>query len=218
MSKRKHSFIGILCTVIIIGFLNLSSTTLEVENAIPQLEVYIVDQEKLPPATGKKGSTYTASIFIVDNLKEQILGPYRGSSFPNSRQSKEDPEKPNTLKEGVHLFNNKYGHKGGTIRGLNLINKDEKRVTKAFSWSNIPSEIVYANVHTGCSDNGNYNSRGSQGCITIHPDDVVPFLTHFDFSKGTKGISEGIVFIYRNTLEKREAFINQLKNLYPDEL
>ena len=34
------------------------------------------------------------------------------------------------------------------------------------------------NVHFGKSDNGNYNSRGSQGCITIHPEDVNAFFSN----------------------------------------
>lgn len=184
------------------------------EPLVPPLEVYIIDVPELPKATGKKGSTYTASLFVVDNNKKKVFGPYSGSSFPNSRQSLENKEKPNTLKAGVHVFNNKYGHKGGTKKGLNLININEERKTDAFSWLKKPSVIVYANVHTGCSDNGNFNSRGSQGCITIHPKDVGSFFNHFNFSKGTKGTSEGVVFIYRNTSEKRKAFAKQITDLY----
>lgn len=36
--------------------------------------------------------------------------------------------------------------------------------------------MILVNVHSGKSDKGNYNSRGSKGCITIHPDDAAAFL------------------------------------------
>ena len=182
----------------------------------PPLEVYVVDQEELPKATGKPGTTYTSSIYIVDNVKKKVFGPYRGSSFPNSKQSLEDKEKPNTLKAGLHIFNNKYGHKGGTLKGLNLINKVEERKTDAWSWTKKPSIIVYANVHTGYSDNGNYNSRGSEGCITLHPSDVANFFANFDFTSanGFTGKSMGTVFIYRDSPEKRKAFIDQIKKIH----
>lgn len=187
-----------------------------VTKAVPPMEVYIIDQEKIPVATGKPGTTYTASIYIIDNINKKVLGPYRGSSFPNSKQSLEDKEKPNTLKEGLHIFNNKYGHKGGTQKGLNLINSVEERKTDAWSWTKKPSIIVYANVHTGFSDKGNYNSRGSEGCITLHPSDVNAFFANFDFSSsnGFTGKSNGTVFIYRANSEKRKAFIDQIKKIY----
>jgi len=210
----KSFFLGVL--VVISSIVSLAFTMEEPTNpqSKPPLEVYVIDQETLPKATGVKGSTYTAQLYIVDNVKQKVFGPYQGSSFPNSKQSKEDPEKPNTLKAGAHIFNNKYGHKGGTKQGLNLINVDEQRITDAFSWFKKPSKIRYANVHTGCSDNGNFNSRGSQGCITIHPKQVDAFFKHFDFSKGTKGTSEGIVYIYRANATKRLSFIDQIKTIY----
>ncbi len=183
-------------------------------NVTPPLEVYIVDQEEMPKATGVPGTTYTASIYVVDHIKKKVYGPYKGSSFPNSKQSLEDKEKPNTLKEGLHIFNNKYGHKGGILKGLNLVNKSEERKTDALSWSKKPTFIVYANVHTGFSDKGTYSSRGSQGCITLHPSDVESFFKNFDFSNGTKGLSSGTVYIYRDTPKKRQAFINQIKKIY----
>lgn len=200
-------FIMISLSVYVTGQTSLNKVS-------PPIEVYVVDQETIPEATGKPGTTYTASIIVIDHIKKKVYGPYLGSSFPNSKQSLEDKEKPNTLKEGLHIFNNKYGHKGGTLKGLNLVNKLEERKTEALSWSKKPTFIVYANVHTGFSDKGTYSSRGSQGCITIHPSDVDSFFKNFDFSSGTKGQSSGTVYIYRDTTKKREAFINQLKKTY----
>lgn len=42
--------------------------------------------------------------------------------------------------------------------------------------------IKYGNVHSGKSDKGNYNSRGSQACITIHPDDADAF-SHISYGR-----------------------------------
>ena len=39
--------------------------------------------------------------------------------------------------------------------------------------------MTLVNVHSGKSDKGNYNSSGSKGCITIHPDDAAAFFTNF---------------------------------------
>lgn len=35
------------------------------------------------------------------------------------------------------------------------------------------------NVHEGDSNKGNYNSRGSQGCITLNPEFSDRILDHF---------------------------------------
>jgi hypothetical protein len=47
---------------------------------------------------------------------------------------------------------------------------------------------------------GNYNSRGSIACITIHPDDADAFFSHFTWinDKKTTGNSQGRIFISRD--------------------
>jgi hypothetical protein len=55
------------------------------------------------------------------------------------------------------------------------------------------------NVHEGKSDKGNYNSRGSHGCLTISPSASNKFFNNFDWSNknGTTGNSSGVIYIYR---------------------
>jgi len=201
--------------LILLSILSFGSKTSEDKNTkLPPLEVYIIDQESLPKATGKKGTTYTASVYVVDNTKQQVFGPFKGSSFPNAKEIPKGSDKPSTLLTGIHLFNNTYGHKGGTVKGLNLINRQEKRSVNGFSWFKAPSKVVYANVHAGFSDNGNFNSRGSMGCITIHPKEVDAFWKHFNFSFKTKGTATGVIYIYRANEKKRKQFIEQITQLY----
>lgn len=200
--------------ILLLSILSVGDNTSSKETSAPPLEIYIIDQKIMPKATGIEGTSYTATVFIVNNVTKKVIGPFKGSSFPNSKEIPKDSDKPNTIVVGPHLFNNKYGHKGGTKKGLNLINKLGVREVKGFSWSKRPSEVFYANVHAGFSDKGNFNSRGSMGCITIQPKEVNAFWKHFDFSKKTKGTSTGVVYIFRNNLEKRKKLIAQIKNLY----
>lgn len=200
--------------ILLISTLSMGDKTSTSKKGTPPLEIYIIDQKNIPKATGKKGTTYTASVFIVNNITKKVIGPFKGSSFPNNKEIPKGSDKPNTIITGSHLFNNKYGHKGGTKKGLNLINKEEQRIVNGYSWTKKPSKVKYANVHAGFSDKGNFNSRGSMGCITIHPKDVNKFWKHFDFSKKTKGTSSGVVYIYRNSKNKREELSKQIKHIY----
>ena len=36
--------------------------------------------------------------------------------------------------------------------------------------------------HPDSMDRGNYNSRGSHGCVTIHPEDAEAFFSHFSWT------------------------------------
>lgn len=53
------------------------------------------------------------------------------------------------------------------------------------------------NVHEGDSNKGNYNSRGSQGCITLNPEFSDRILDHFVWD-GNTGNSTGSVIINRS--------------------
>ena len=213
----KHVLAVIVSLVVYIGFgftHYTTPSTIASQEKIPPLEIYVIDIEDIPQATGEKGSTYTAQVFIVENNNREVIGPFRGSSYPNSKEIPEGSDKPNTVVAGSHIFNNKHGHKGGTVKGLNLINSNEERIVPGYSWTRQPSLVKYANIHSGFSDNGNFNSRGSMGCITIHPQDVNDFWEHFDFSDMTKGNATGVVYIYRNNQEKRQQLIEQIKRIY----
>ena len=139
--------------------------------------IYVFDRSMRPNDQGKKGETYTAEIFVEKN--GTVTGPYRGSSYPNSKSNSDNSTKYNTVNEGEHKFNNKHGHHGGTKKGLNLVDQSGNRNTSGTNPNGDEVTITNVNVHEGASDNGNYNSRGSQGCITIHPDDTDNFSQIF---------------------------------------
>ena len=166
--------------------------------------IYVFDRSMRPNDQGKKGETYTAEIFVEKN--GTVTGPYRGSSYPNSKSNSDNSTKYNTVNEGEHKFNNKHGHHGGTKKGLNLVDQSGNRNTSGTNPNGDEVTMTNVNVHEGASDNGNYNSRGSQGCITIHPDDTDNFFSNFSWDakkNSTKGTSNGSIFIYRKDSEDR---------------
>ena len=71
----------------------------------------------------------------------------------------------------------------GVLDSLNRIETNARSIIsyglladKLRRWTRNKAEMILVNVHSGKSDKGNYNSRGSKGCITIHPDDAAAFL------------------------------------------
>ena len=66
--------------------------------------------------------------------------------------------------------------------------------------------MQYVNVHEGASDKGNYNSRGSEGCVTINPKDAKSFFFNFDWrgTNGTTGTSSGTIIISRGNKSQGE--------------
>lgn len=196
----------------------------------PPLEVFFFDQENRPPPSHPASQlypdlTYTAEVYIANHATNQLHGPYFGSTFPNNKQSKNDQgqlvDRPKTVTSESFYFNNKWGHKGSTRKGLNLIKEGTLlRETPAWSWGNLDVIAYYINVHSGFSKKGSPTSRGSLGCLTIQPSDVNNFMSHFDFSianddgKYTMGNSSGIVYVSRTTAAKRQGLISQLKSEY----
>ena len=59
---------------------------------------------------------------------------------------------------------------------MNIVNENGERLTEGTTPNGEDVTMELVNVHSGYSDNGNYNSRGSHGCVTIHPDDADAFL------------------------------------------
>ena len=154
--------------------------------------VYVFDQNARPNDRGVSGETYTAQVVMVQNGK--IVGIYRGSSYPNSVSNDNNSTSHNTVSEGEYQYHNKYGHKEGTKKGLNIVDEDGN-----------PVSMTNVNVHSGYSDNGNYSSRRSKGCITIHPNDAKEFFSHFEWSKDNPniGTSNGKIFIMRTFKYKK---------------
>jgi hypothetical protein len=168
--------------------------------------VYVFDQEERPEDSGTSGTTYTADIYVVHD-NGAVEGPYSGSSYPNSVSNSDNSPAFNTVDEGMHNYSNEFGHDGGAKQGLNLgqgdVNTHEDRKVPGTTPEGDVTDVEYANVHKGTSDNGNYNSRGSQACITVKPSDSPGFFSNFDWSgsyngfTGNTGNSKGTISIYR---------------------
>ena len=160
--------------------------------------IAVHDLNQRPNDKGVKGETYTADITVIQN--GEIVGIYKGSSYPNSISNTDNRTIYNTVKEGEYDFNNESGHKGGTQKGLNIIDNKGERNVPGIDKNGNEVQMKYVNVHSGKSDNGNYNSRGSQGCITIDPKDAKSFFSHFKWNvqNPNVGSSKGKIIIKRN--------------------
>lgn len=170
--------------------------------------VYVFDQANRPADNGTSGTSYTAEIYVYDDQTYDLNGPYSGSSYPNSISNTNNSTKSNTANEGEHKYNNRSGHKGGTKQGLNLVNNSDQRKTPGTNPNGDDVMMQYVNVHSGASNKGNYSSRGSEGCVTICPDDVQSFFSNFDWSGGTTGNSTGKIIIERGD---KNASVQKLK-------
>lgn len=165
--------------------------------------IQVIDIPSRPLDKGVKGQTYTANIYVIKNGKQ--FGPYKGSSYPNSISNSDNRTLFNTINEGEYLYNNLSGHKGGQQKGLNIVNEKGERKTDGTNPHGENVTMTNVNMHSGTSDNGNYNSRGSHGCITISPEDAPAFFSNFDWSgeNETTGKSSGTVIIKRE-MERRK--------------
>ncbi len=160
--------------------------------------VLVQDINVRPNDKGIKGETYTAIIDVIKN--GEIVGTYRGSSYPNSISNSDNRPKWNTVNEGEYDYNNANGHAGGTQKGLNIVNENGERVVPGKTPQGEDVEIKYANVHSGYSDMGGAKSRGSKACVTIHPDDASAFFSNFNWTSSNPnvGTSKGKIIIKRN--------------------
>jgi RHS repeat-associated protein len=177
-------------------------------NSNDPILIYLLDQPTRPLDRGISGTTYTAQIYVIsENL--EMKGPYSGSSYPNSVSNIDNSTTANTVSEGVHSFNNESGHKGGTQKGLNIVNSSGERTNKGIDPEGNIVDMNWVNVHSGFSDLGNFNSRGSRGCPTVCPNDVEGFFQNFDWSGGTTGNSTGDLIILRGDINEN---VNRIKN------
>ncbi|MDW3209197.1 MAG: RHS repeat-associated core domain-containing protein [Reichenbachiella sp.] len=190
------------------------------------ISIKVDDQAERPKDNGTAGTTYTATITVEHS--DGRNDTYKGSSHPNSTSETDNSAGAKTVAEGTHNFSNKFGHDGGNQKGLNLgqgeVSKHSQRTVPGIDKNGEKTTVINANAHSGTSDNGNYNSRGSLGCITVCPTDVERFNSNFDWSGGNTGNSHGTITISRtNTSMKKTAefqqqkyveYKNQLKGIY----
>ena len=171
--------------------------------------IYVIDSPTRPRDRGVMGETYTGLIYV--EINGVISGPYRGSSYPNSVSPTDNSPKWKTLNEGSFPFNNKYGHSEGSQYGLNIVNEKGERLAPGTTPDGKAAMIKVPNVHIGFSDKGTPNSRGSKGCITIHPDDAAAFFSNFKWYKNKHtGSSSGTIFVYRTNEEKKKEILNHI--------
>ena len=181
------------------------SQELQDSKSSESIVVYVFDQRNQPTDNYLKAE-YTALIFV--EIDGWLYGPYMGSSYPDSRKNERKSDY-NKVDEGAHYFNNKSGHRGGTQKGLNIVDETGRRLAQGHSPKGNRVVMKNVNVHTGYK-----TRRYSQGCITICPADWDNFTEHFDWSKGgTKGDSKGIIEIYRGghqeSLEKLQKVLER---------
>lgn len=174
--------------------------------------VYVIDQDTRPNDNGTSGETYTADIYIYDDYTGELDGPYSGSSYPNSKSNTDNSTSANTVNEGDFPYDNSSGHSGSTEKGLNVVNDDGERKVPGTKPNGDDVTMTNVNVHEGASDNGNYNSRGSQGCVTINPSDSESFFSNFSWTgNGYTGNSKGTISIFRGNQTERANKVSSIK-------
>jgi hypothetical protein len=156
--------------------------------------IYFQDQANRPQDNGTQGTSYTATVWVVQN--NQLVGIYPQGGYK-------------TINEGEHLFNNKSGHHGGKDKGLNLVNESGAREVPGTLPNGKAATVEFGNIHEGYSNKGNFDSRGSIACLTLNPVVSKDVLDHFDWSgtinvkgktyDGTTGNSTGSAFITRGS-------------------
>ena len=121
-------------------------------------KVFFFDGPNRPADNGVKGSSYSASVFVV-NPNGDVSGPFSGSTYPNSVSNSNNSPAASTVNEGTVSFSNAFGHHGGTEKGLNLgtndVSKESERVVSGTSATGGKTNVADANVHSGFSDNYN---------------------------------------------------------------
>lgn len=111
---------------------------------------------------------YNAQVVVTDNNGKKYK--FAGSTFPDSGSS--------PIKQGEYIYTNRYGHKGknGRIPGLNLGEIINGEFDRGIGWLPTANRKRMINVHKGRK----YGyKRGSDGCITIHPDQWESFSSLF---------------------------------------
>jgi len=182
--------------------------------------IYIFDQAERPADNGTPGTTYTAEIMIESD--GEVSDSYRARTYPNSNSNTDNSTEYNTINSGAYSWDNKYGHKTSSRKGLNIYDNAKTRTASGTDPDGKAVNIVGENGHKGASDNGNYNSSGSQACVTWAPADNTAVLGHFDWSgtitrttdgvsktyTGTTGKSSGMMYIYKGNKNSNITYNN----------
>ncbi len=199
--------------------------------------VFIFDGGTRPPDKGVRGTTYGGVAYAVstDALGGvTVRGPYRASTYANSKSNTDNTPataevKGKPLSEGGEPYVNTYGHnpKNGPARqGLNMgvmkRGSDGKGALTVDATGPNPLHdkqpiVEWANFHSGQSDNGGPQSRGSHACYTIHPDDATAFFDNFEWNdkKPTTGASRGKIYTYRGDSPEASALRNWIESQHP---
>jgi len=171
--------------------------------------IYVFDQKERPDDSGTPGTTYTAEMIFDED--GNISGSYRARTFPNSKSNTDNSTEYNTINSGLFRWDNKYGHKTSSKKGINIFDNSETRTASGKDPDGNSVAIEGENGHKGASDNGNFSSSGSQACLTWAPVDNSAVLRHFDWGgtitrtsngqsntyTGTTGNSSGDMYIFR---------------------
>jgi len=89
--------------------------------------IYLFDQANRPADNGTAGTSYTAEVIV--EVDGEPTDTYRGSSYPNSKSNSDNTTSFNTINEGEHNYDNKYGHKESSQKGLNIFDNVTTRTT-----------------------------------------------------------------------------------------
>jgi len=169
------------------------------------IEVYFFDvlalKNIVPSYRGRP--TYTGEVYIANYNRKTLQGPFSSSTFPNSKKINSVQTFYNTVLDGSYIFNNRSGHKGTKRRGLNLVLETELRgwegrFNLGFDMNGDTILMEDVNIHGGMSDLGNFNSRGSHGCLTIIPKDTLQFFKEFNMEHRTTGNLDGGLYVFRS--------------------
>lgn len=208
----KRIFIGQLFIFITLILSGINCKFKRSKN-IFNLEIHIFEVPQLSGFLPK----YTAEIYVANYSSGKLSGPYTGSTFPDSYPSDYSKTDWNTVLDTTHIFNNHFGHGGGSKKGINIVSHTqakyhEERITYGVTPSgDTIDKMKYVNIHSGVSEWDSIHRRGSWGCITIHPLYKDSFFNCFEFKYGMTGIDSGGVYIYREEPEVLEEILNMIK-------
>ncbi|CAN5294692.1 hypothetical protein BH09SUM1_BH09SUM1_09030 [soil metagenome] len=150
----------------------------------------VVEKAKTPPvddpATPVHEDMYesTLTIFKVEGAKETAVGTFAGSYRPD------DSEKSCTIKAGTYPISIGF-HKRSDKEGKTLTPKPEDLKAKGGNEKLRPCLILNADGPVPAASgprptgstihvhNGFKTERGSTGCVTLNPDNWIPFIQTF---------------------------------------
>lgn len=96
---------------------------------------------------------------------------------------------------------------------MNIVDENGERLTEGTTPNGEDVTMELVNVHSGYSDNGNYNSRGSHGCVTYIPMMQILFFSNFIWDSGKNtGTSSGKIIIMREDNQNKKQLYEIVLN------